>query len=79
MSYVTCHVTHQMSCHISHNWSSMTFLMDLVDPKDNILKVLWHYLHFWLKYKHLKSQGCKQGYAQWVINDILDVPRRPKG
>ena len=56
----------------------MTFLMYCVDPKDHILKVLWHYLHFWLKYKHLKDQGYKQGYAQWVTDDILEVLVRPK-
>ena len=33
----------------------------------------------WLKYKHVKNQGYKQGYAQWVINDILDVLCRPQG
>ena len=67
----------------THNWSSMTFLMYFVDPKDHILKVLRHYLHFWLKYKHLKNQGYKQGYkqgyeqgyTQWVIHALLDVPR----
>ena len=46
-------------------------------PKDHILKVSWHYIHFCLKYKHLKNQaykqGYKQGYAQWVILEILDV------
>ena len=61
----------------------MTFLMYCVDPKDHILKVLWHYLHFWLKYKHLKNQGYKQGYeqgyAQWVTHDMLDVLVRPQG
>ena len=54
-----------------------------IEPKDPILKVLRHYLHFWLKYKHLKNQGYKQGYkqgyeqgyAQWVIHALLDVPR----
>ena len=55
----------------------MAFLMYCVDPKDHILKVLWHYLYFWLKYKHLKNQGYKQGYkqgyTQWVIHDILEV------
>ena len=56
----------------------MTFLMYCVDPKDHILKVLWHYLYFWLKYKHLKNQGYKQGYTQWVIHDILDVLGRPQ-
>ena len=39
----------------------MTFLMNCADPKDHILKVLWHYLNFWLKYKQLKNQGYKQG------------------
>ena len=48
-------------------------------PKDHILKVLWHYLHFCLKYKHLKNQGYKQGYAQWVIHEILDVLCRHQG
>ena len=38
-----------------HNGSSMTFWMYCVDTKDHILKVSWHYLHFWLKYKNLKS------------------------
>ena len=61
----------------------MTFLMYCVDPKDHILKVLWHYLNFLLKYKHLKNQGYKQGYkqgyTQWVINDILDVLCRLQG
>ena len=42
----------------------MTFLMYLVDPKDNILKVSWRYLNFLQKYKHLKNQGYKQGYEQ---------------
>ena len=60
-----------------HNGSSMTFWMYCVDTKDHILKVSWHYLRFWLKYKHLKNQGYKQGYeqgyAQWVTHDILDV------
>ena len=51
----------------------------LVDPKDPILKVLCHYLYFWLIYKHLKNQGYKQGYEQWVIHGILDVLCRPKG
>ena len=67
----------------THNGSPMTFLMYLVDPKDNILKVSWHYLHFWLKYKHLRNQGYKQGYkegyAKWVIHDVLDVLCRPQG
>ena len=70
-----------------HNWSPMTFLMYWLDPKDHILKILWHYLHFWLKYKHLKNQGFKQGYkqgyeqgyAQWVIHDILVVLCRTQG
>ena len=65
----------------------MTFLMYCVDPKDHMLKVSWHYLHFWLKYKHLKNQGYKQwykqgyeqGYAQWVIYDVIDVLCRPQG
>ena len=37
----------------SETWrtgSSLTFLMCCVDPKDHILKLLLHYLHFWLKY-----------------------------
>ena len=71
-----------MSCHISHKGSSKTFFMYLVDPQDHILTVLWHYLPFWLKYKHFKNQGYKQGYkqeykqgyAQWVIHAVLDVP-----
>ena len=61
-----------------HNGSSMTFLMYLVDLKDFILKVSWHYLYFWLKYKHLKSQWYKQGYTQCVIHDGLDLPCRPQ-
>ena len=56
-------------------------------PKDHILKVLWPYLHFCLKFKHLKNQrhkqrykqGYEQGYAQWVIHDVLDVLCRPQG
>ena len=63
--------------------TSVTFLMYCLDPKDHILKVLWHYLNFWLKDKHLKNQvykqGYKQGYAQWVIHDVLDVVGRPQG
>ena len=47
--------------------------MYLVDPKDQILKVSWNYLHFWLEYKHLKIQGYEQGYAQLIIHDILYV------
>ena len=31
----------------------MTTWMTLVDPKDHILKVLCHYLYFWLRYKDL--------------------------
>ena len=62
----------------THHGSSKTLLMYCVEPKDHILKFSWHYLHFWLKYKHLKSQGYKQGYAQWVIHDGLDVPCRPQ-
>ena len=34
---------------------SMTFLMYCVDLKDHILKVLWHYLYHWLKFKCLKN------------------------
>merc|ERR1711942_588903 len=30
-------------------------------PKDHILKVLWHYLNFWRKYKHLKKRGTNRG------------------
>ena len=70
-----------------HNGSSMKFWMYCVDTKDHILKVSWHYLHFWLKYKHLKNQGYKQGYkqgyeqgyAQGVIHEILDVLCRHQG
>ena len=79
MSYVTCHVTHHMSCHISHKGSSKTSFMYLVDPKNHILKVLWYYLNFWLKYKHFRNQGYKQGYTQLVIHDILYVLCRPQG
>ena len=48
----------------THNGSSMPFLMYLVDPKDDILKVSGQYLNFWLKNKHLKNQGYKQEYKQ---------------
>ena len=57
----------------------MTFLMYLADPKDHILKDSRQYLHFWLKYKHLKIRGTNRGMAQWVIHDILDVPCRAQG
>ena len=61
----------------------MTLWMYLLDPKGHILKVLWHYLNFWLKYKHLKNQGYKHGYkqwyTQWVTHNILDVLGRPQG
>ena len=71
----------------THHGSSKTLLMYCVEPKDHILKFSWHYLNFWLKYKHLKSQGYKLGYkqgykqkyAQWVIHDFLDEPCRPQG
>ena len=47
------------------------------------MKVSWHYLNFWLKYKHLKNQeykqGHEQGYAQLVIHDNLDAFCRPQG
>ena len=75
--------TNRLTNRVMHNGSSITFLMYLVEPKDNILKVSWHYLLFCLKYKHLKNQGYKQGYkqgyTQWVIHDVLDVLCRPQG
>ena len=42
----------------SETWkteSSLATWMTLVDPKDHILKVLCHYLYFWLRYKDLLS------------------------
>ena len=53
--------TNRLTNRVMHNGSSITFLMYLVEPKDNILKVSRHYLNFWLNYKHLKNQGYKQG------------------
>ena len=51
--------------------------MYCIYTKDYILKVSWQYLNFWLKYEHLKHLGYKQrykqGYAHWVIPDILDL------
>ena len=37
----------------------MTSWMTLVDPKDHILKVLCHYLYFWLRY-----MGVNKAYNQ---------------
>ena len=62
-----------------HNGSAMKFWMYCVDTKDHILKVSWHYLNFYLKYKYLKNQGYKLQYAQWVIHEILDVLCRHQG
>ena len=36
-----------------------------VDHKDHILKVSWHYQGY--------KQEYEQGYAQWVLHDVLDV------
>ena len=44
--------------------STMMFLMYWVDPMDHMLKVLWHFLYFWLKYKHLKKRDQNVIYIQ---------------
>ena len=65
----------------------MTFLMDLVDPKDNILKVSCRYLYYWLRYMQNEENrpimimpiNPKFTQVRSVILDVLDVVGRPEG
>ena len=50
--------------------SSLTLWMYLVDPKDHILKILCHYLNFWLSYKHMSRLSQNVTHTQtdtWQI------------
>ena len=65
----------------------MTVLMYWVDPKDHMLKVLCHYIYYWLRYRLNKENRPivimpthpKLTQVPRVIHDILDVVGRPQG
>ena len=65
----------------------MTVLMYWVDPKDFMLKVLCHYIYYWLRYRVNKENipivirptHPKLTQVPRVIHDIFDVVGRPQG
>ena len=65
----------------------MTVLMYWVDPKDHMLKVLCHYIYYWLRYRVNKENipivirptHPKLTQVPRVIHDIFDVVGRPQG
>ena len=67
--------------------SSMTFLIQWVDPKDHMLKVLYQYLYYWLRYRLNKKNRpivimatqSKLNQVPRVILDVLDIVSRPQG
>ena len=54
--------------------------MTLGDPKDHILKVLCHYLYFWLRYKFVPVVvvGGGGGGRRSVFYGYKDQPRADK-
>ena len=58
-----------------------------VDPKDHILKVLCHYLYYWLRYRINKENiplvimptHLKLTQVPKVINNVLNVLGKPPG
>ena len=58
-----------------------------VDPKDHILKVLWKYLYYWLRYRVNKENRHivimpthpKLTQVPRVIHDVLNVVGRTQG
>ena len=65
----------------------MRVLMYWVDPKDHMLKVLCHYIYYWLRYRVNKESApivirpthTKLTQVPRVIQDIFDVVGRPQG
>ena len=65
----------------------MTVLVYWVDPKDHMLKVLCHYIYYWLRYRVKKENipivirptHSKLTQVHRVINDSLVVVGRPQG
>ena len=65
----------------------MRVLMYWVDPKDHMLKVLCHYIYYWLRYRVNKENipivirptHPKLTQVPRVIHDIFDVVGRPQG
>ena len=64
----------------------MMVVMYWVDPKEYMLKVLYHYLYYWLRYRVNKENRPiviwpthpKLTQVPRVIHDILDVLGRPQ-
>ena len=67
--------------------SSMRVLMYWVDPKDHMLKVLCHYIYYWLRYRVnqenrpivIRPTHLKLTQIPRVIHDIFDVVGTPQG